>query len=158
MNELKFYTNSTATVTAVPGAVSLVYKKSGTAPVTVAVSDGVFTFSTGADPGSFYFQMVDADGGVIASGMFTVLQDIAHAEADFDPRSDAVKTLEALDAKIAGRALTIQQSKISVGDRSIEYMNSIDELLKWREHFATLVAREQGRGTPKAQVCKLRRS
>ena len=158
MTEMKFYTNSTATVTAVPGAVTLVYKKSGTVPVTVAVSDGVFTFSSGSVPGSFCFQMLDASGSVIASGAFTLIQDIAHADADFDPRSDAVRTLEALDAKIAGRALTIQQSKISVGDRSIEYMNSIDELLKWREHFAGLVAREQGRGTPKAQVCKLRRS
>ena len=135
----------------------MIYKASGAASVVVSVLDGFAAFSILA-PGVFFFQFTAVDGAVLSEGKFTVRQDLAHAADTYDPRSDAVKTLEALDAKIAGRALTIQQSKITVGDRSIEYMNSIEELLKWRDYFARLVAREQGHGSPTAQVFKLRRS
>jgi len=155
--DLIFFTNSTIRIQAPPGASSMIYKASGAASVVVSVQDGFSAFSILA-PGVFFFQFTAADGSVLSEGKFTVRQDLAHAADTYDPRSDAVKTLEALDAKIAGRALTIQQSKITVGDRSIEYMNSIEELLKWRDYFARLVAREQGHGSPTAQVCKLRRS
>ena len=150
-----------ARIPAPSGAVSLAYKSPGTASVVVSAHDptgGFFCFSTGQVPGDFFFQICDVSGNILREGSFTVRQDLAHAAANYDPRSEAAKTLEALEAKIAGRALTIQQSKITVGDRAIEYMNSIEELLKWRDHFARLVAKEQGKETPTAQVCVLRRS
>lgn len=158
-NDLIFYTNSEAAIPAPPDAASLAYKSPGTASVVVSAHDsgGFFRFSTGQVPGDFFFQIVDASGNILSEGKFIVRQDLAHAAANYDPRSEAAKTLEALEAKIAGRALTIQQSKITVGDRSIEYMNSIEELLKWRDYFARIVAKEEGRGVPTAQVCILRR-
>lgn len=152
-----FYTNATATIPAHSGAV-LAYKSPTTSAVVVSASAGAFTFPTGATAGAFVYQISTSGGQVVEEGTFDIRQDLAHAPEGYDPRSLAVRTLEALDAKIAGRALTIQQSKISVDGRSIEYMNSIDELLKWRDHFQILVNKEQGRGVPTAEVCWMRRS
>ena len=162
MQRFVFYTNDTAAIPAPAGADRLAYKSPTSAPVTGIVpmtteSGEMFVFSTGTTPANCYFQIYDACGKVLADGTFEIRQDIEHATSNYDPRSLAVQTLEALEAKIAGRALTIQQSKITVGDRSIEYMNSIEELLKWRDHFAKLVAQENGHGTPTAQVCRMRR-
>lgn len=152
------YTDTEAKIPSPHGAASLTYKKSGASSVTVPGSEcGFFHFPAPAAPGSFFFQIFSASGEVIEAGTFEVQQNLATADPDFDPRSEARKTLEALDAKIAGRALTIQQTKITVGDRSIEYMNSIDELLKWRDHFARIVAAEEGHAPITAEVCLLRR-
>lgn len=151
------YTNSTVSVSAIPGAVKLVWKSPGAPAEDAPVADGSVTISTGATPRRCVCHYVDAANRVLAEFELEIRQDLAHAPADYDPRSVNVITLEALEAKIAGRALTIQQSKVTVGDRSIEYMNSIDELLKWRDHYALLVAKEQGHAAPTALVCRMRR-
>lgn len=157
-NAFTFYTDTTCHLPAPRGSHRLAFKSSGSAAVVVSFDgSGFFTFPAPAGPGSFFWQIYTETGEVLEHGTFTVLQNLSTAPDNFDPRSDAEKTLEALDAKIAGRALTIQQSRITVGDRSIEYMNSIDELLRWRDHFARLVAQEQGHGVPSAEVCRLRR-
>ena len=150
------YTNTDVSIPAHACAEKLVYKSAGSPAVAIAAVNGVFTFKAPSLPGHYVWQQY-AGGSVVATGTMIVEQDLATAADDFDPRSQAEKTLEALDAKIAGRALTIQQSKVTVDGRSIEYMNSIDELLKWRQHFVDLVAKEQGHATPTAQVCVLRR-
>lgn len=158
-NAFTFYTGTTARIPVPHGAVTLAYKSSSTASVLITGAEGGFiTFPAPSAPGSFFYQIYGASGEVLGAGTFAVEQNLSTAPAGFDPRSDAAKTLEALDAKIAGRALTIQQSKISIGDRSIEYMNSIDELLKWRDHFARIVAAENGHAVPTAEVLKLRRA
>ena len=158
-NAFTFYTGTTARIPAPHGAASLAYKSTGTASVLIYGTDGgFFAFPAPSAPGSFFFQIYGESGEVLGAGTFSVEQNLSTATEGFDPRSEAEKTLEALDAKIAGRALTIQQSKISIGDRSIEYMNSIDELLKWRDHFARIVATEQGHASPTAQVLHLRRA
>ena len=152
-----FYTHAEVTIHAGPDMCALTYKSQCGPPVTVTAANDIFTFQTGGTPGRYYYQIADSKGNVIQTGVFDIRQDLAHAPADFDPRSQAAITLEALEAKIAGRALTIQQSKVTIGDRSIDYMNSIEELLKWRDYFARIVAKEEGRGAPKVQVCHLRR-
>ena len=151
------YTNSEVTIHAGPAMHLLTYKSPGVPSVSVAAADDHFTFQTGGTPGRYHYQITNCSGNVIQTGVFDIRQDLAHAPDDYDPRSQAAITLEALEAKIAGRALTIQQSKVSVDGRSIEYMNSIDELLKWRDYFARMVAKEEGRSLPKVQVCHLRR-
>lgn len=157
-NAFLFYTDTNCRIPAPHGAASLAYKGQGAAAVLVSeIAGGFISFPAPSAPGSFFFQIYGHTGEVLEHGTFEVRQNLATAPAGYDPRSEAMKTLEALDAKIAGRALTIQQTKITVGDRSIEYMNSIDELLKWREHFARIVAEEEGHGYPTAEVCRLRR-
>ena len=152
-----FYTNSTAALAAPSNAASFVLKKSGALPSVSPVTDSPVTFLTGETPCSAVFQFLSSDGNVLSEGEITIRQDLAHAPLDYDHRSEARKTLEALDAKIAGRALTIQQSRISVDGKSIDYINSIDELMKWRNYFARLVAKEEGHADPKNQLCVLRR-
>ena len=151
-----FYTNSDVSLPARNGADRLVYKNAESAAVSIVAKDGTFNFQAPATPGRYAWQQY-AGGCVVATGVMVVEHDLATAPDDYDPRSQAEKTLEALDAKIAGRALTIQQSKVTVDGRSIEYMNSIDELLKWRQHFAEQVAKEQGHASPTTEICVLRR-
>lgn len=153
---MKYYTNAPVSIAAPEGATTMHYKSQDSASASVSVTDGVFVISLSV-PGTYFYQITATNGTVLQSGSIEVLQDIAHAAANFDPRSDAEKTLEALDAKIAGRALTIQQSKITVGDKSIEYMNSIEELLKWRDHFQQVVNREHGHPAPNLEIYTLRK-
>lgn len=152
-----FWTNMTASIPAPEGTAVFTYKKPGASPVSSQVYSIPVPFITGEVPFSAIYQMTDASGNVLAEGEIEVKQDLAHAPANYDHRSEARKTLEALDAKIAGRALTIQQSRVSVDGKSIDYINSIDELMKWRNYFARLVAKEEGHRDPKNQLCVLRR-
>ena len=94
---------------------------------------------------------------MVKYGAFTVKQSLADAPGTFDPRSDAEKTLAALEAKIAGRVLTIEQSHITIGDRSLQYINSIHELEQWRAFFQRIVNEEHGIKDAKTEVCVLRR-
>lgn len=153
---MKLYTNSRYSKAA--AGTELFLKLPGRTAARIPAVDGFYTIDTPDTPCVAYYQELDSNGCVIASGEFAIYQDLANADPDFDPRTPAEITLEALEAKIAGRALTIQQSKITVGDRSIEYMNSIDELIKWRDYFKSVVAKEKGHASFKAQVCRLRRN
>lgn len=150
-----YYTNEPTQLPAECGATVLICKCPAAEKISVDAVDGQFvvTFDT---PGEYIYQMY-RDDHVVAEGSFTVKQDLNHAPADYDGRSLAVRTLEALDAKLAGRVLTIQQSSITVGDRTIQYMNSMDELLKWRNFFAEKVRAEKGLSSPKSQVLILRK-
>ena len=151
----KFLTHTTVIFPAPPKAALLAYKKSGSATVMVNIDPVThsFTFPSGEIPGIFQFQITDDAGGILSRGEFELIQNLQYAGEDFDPRSTAEITLEALEAKIAGRALTIQQASVSVDGRSIQYMNSIDELTRWRDYFKRIVAKEKGHGTPTHMTC-----
>lgn len=152
----KFYTGTQIVIQAPENAVMLACKTAGMPTVMVNVQNGCFSFPAGDRPGTFVYQLSDDAGRVISSGTFCVEMNLAMAAADYDPRTVEEQTLEALEAKIAGRALTIQQTKISIGDRSIEYMNSIEELTRWRDYFRQQVARQKGHAEPRVMVCVMR--
>lgn len=157
MPEKTFYTNEISFIPVIFGAKTLICKCPNSNNITTdADAAEKFFRITFEIPGEYIYQQI-TDGHVVAEGSFTVRQDLAHAPANYDGRSLAVRTLEALDAKLAGRVLTIQQSSITVGDRTIHYMNSIDELLKWRNFFAEKVRAEKGLSSPKSQVLILRK-
>lgn len=71
-------------------------------------------------------------------GSFLLEADIASAAHDV--RSIAKKTLDALNAMIAGKA-SVDQAAMSIGDRSLSRMQP-EELLKWRRTYATFVRQE----------------
>ena len=156
-----YYTSTTIHFPAVRNAVQMVFKllsSTSIAAVIVTEREGdFFVFSAPETPGSFYYQQTDADGNVLGFGRFRVQQNLSTAPDNYDPRSDAEKTLEAIEAKIAGRVLTLEQSQITIGDRSITYINSINELERWRDHFQAIVNREQGLKPYKSEVCFLKR-
>ena len=154
-----YYTGTVIFHPAGYGAVRMAYKLTPgtTAPVIVTdMLDGLFRFEAPA-AGNYRFMQYDEAGNVVMTGSFTVEQSLADAPADYDARSEAEKALEAIDAKIAGRILTLEQSKVAIGDRSIEYINSIDELLRWREHYQRIVNKERGIIDAKEEICRLRR-
>ena len=156
-----YYTSTIIHFPAVRNAVQMAFKllsATSTASVIVTtVEGGFFVFSAPTTPGQFSYQQADADGNVLGFGRFTVAQNLATAPASYDPRSDAEKTLEAIDAKIAGRVLTLEQSQITIGDRSITYINSIRELERWRDYYQAIVNKEQGISPAKTEVCFLKR-
>lgn len=151
-----FYTDSTYTLEAPQGAVTFACVIPGGTIHRFTVSDGAVTLNTtGFTPGRYHSQWL-GELGVISSGTFEVRLSLATGTSAVDPRSTAEITLEAIDAMLAGRA-TAQQKKIQVGDKSIEY-SSLGELLSWREHFARLVAKENGHNVPKTELLYLRRA
>lgn len=136
-----YYTDLSYDIPAPPGAekLALMMLPSGT-PEVVAAQNGMFHLSTsGKTAGRYAYQIFDAQG-VMLSGTLELRNNILSGG---DPRSQAEITLEAIDAALANRA-TVQQRRISVGDKSIEY-STLSELLQWREHYARLVRIEQGK-------------
>jgi len=154
-----YYTNTTIRFDAASGAVKMAFKLVPgitAATIVTTMESGAFVFAAPV-AGSYRYEQYTAEGDVVKYGAFDVKQSLADADANFDPRSNAEKTLEALEAKIAGRVLTIEQSHITIGDRSIQYINSIHELENWRGYFKRLVDQEHGIKDCKTEVCRLRR-
>ena len=156
-----YYTNTTIYFPAVAHATKMAYKLLSSAESAVVIVDtvenGFFVFTAPTAPGNYSYQQSDENGNIVGFGRFPVQQNLATAPATYDPRSDAEKTLEALEAKIAGRVLTLEQSQITIGDRSITYINSINELERGRDHFQAIVNKEQGKAPYKNEVCFLRK-
>ena len=154
-----YYTNTTIRFDAASGAVKMAFKLvPGTTAATIVTTmeSGCFVFAAPV-AGSYCYEQYTDDGDVVKYGAFTVKQSLADAPGTFDPRSDAEKTLAALEAKIAGRVLTIEQSHITIGDRSLQYINSIHELEQWRAYFQRIVDQEHGIKDCKTEVCYIRR-
>ena len=149
-----YYTYTKYTVRA-GVATALVGRNSAGDTISVAAVWGVFIveFTT---PGAWVLQVYDA-GGVVDTFTWQVAWDIQHAPEGYDPRTPAEKTLEALEAKIAGRVLTMEMASVTVDGRSITYINDLNTLLKWRNYYRALVAREQGHAMPNAELFVIRR-
>lgn len=141
---LLYYTDSNYEITAPPGAVKMAWMllPSGT-PEIILPENGVFRLSTaGKTPGRYVYQIFSLHT-VIAFGNIEIRHSLLSGSGD--PRSNAEITLEAIDAALANRA-TVQQRRITVGDKSIEY-STLAELLQWREHYARIVRQEQGKAS-----------
>lgn len=140
---IRSYTDSTLKIPA-QGASTLTIKRQGCPPSTYTLENADF-FSISTDnwqPGTYYAQLTRSDGAVVGTEQITMVQNLATAPADFDPRSQAEQTLDAIDAMLAGRA-TAQQRKVQLGDKSIEY-STLAELMEWRAHFQKEVRKERG--------------
>ena len=138
-------------------AFKLLSATSTASTIVTTLDGGFFVFSAPSVVGNYSFQQTNADGDVVQFGRFPVAQNLATAPANYDPRSDAEKALEAIEAKIAGRILTVEQRQITIGDRSITYINSISELERWKGYYQQIVNREQGIKDCKTEVCYLKR-
>lgn len=92
-------------------------------------------------PGDYLFQLLTADG-LKESGEITLLPNFALSDVTTNVKTPAQQMVEAIEAVIEGRA-TQSQKSMSVGDKSISYMD-LDELLKYLEYFRKKAAEEQG--------------
>lgn len=92
--------------------------------------------------GDYLVQFFSGDD-VIEQTELTVKQNLKYVSADYDPRSKAKITLDAIEAYLSGVA-THQQRKVRVGDKQIEF-SSYDELMKWRDFYASEVRKEEGK-------------
>ena len=91
----------------------------------------------------------------IGEGSITVLPDLSDATSH-DGRSQARRILEAIDAMVEARATDgdIDVVKTAIGARVTEYR--LDQLLKLRQHYAAIVARETQAQTGRGGFIQMR--
>lgn len=101
---------------------------------------------TASWPAGVYWYSVrvtNADGDVVEleSGKIEILPDIATIGGEYDGRSHAEKTLEAIEAVIEKRA-TIDQRRYRINNRELERMLPSD-LMRFRDYYKDIVRKEQ---------------
>jgi hypothetical protein len=133
-----------------------------------AQDDGSFLFTLTAAqtaelaPGSYYWQTWAVNAGekaVVASGRCAVAQGLAENVEAFDGRSEVKKTLDAIDALLAGKA-SLDQQEYQINNRSLRRI-PIPDLLELRKYFASLYGQERRRervkqGRPLFQTINVR--
>lgn len=142
-----YYTHSIIKVPVTEPATRIILKSKDIASIVIEdINNGYFYINTHEfNIGKYKYQQQTSDGEIIIEGVIELKQNLAYADEDFDPRTNTEITIEAIEAMLENRA-TAQQKKVQVGDKSIEY-SSLDELLKWREHFKKQLRKEQNKTT-----------
>lgn len=95
-------------------------------------------------PGRYFWAIraaSDDDVRELQKGELTVLPDIAAASGSFDGRSQAERTLDAVNAVIEGRA-SMDQERYRINNREL-YRTPIGDLLKLQTHYRRIVASEK---------------
>ena len=109
------------------------------------VVDGVATIDTSEyEAGNYIIQLFRGDE-VIQQDRLLIKQNLKFVDAGYDPRSEAEKILEAIEAYLGGVA-SHQQRRVKVGDKEIQY-SSFDELMKWKNYYQQEVRKEQGKAS-----------
>ena len=103
--------------------------------------------------GTYKYQILN-DEGMEDEGDITVIENFELTDTYETVKSKNELLLEAIEAQIAGRATSNQQS-MTVGDKSIAYC-TIDELFKLREYFKKKVSEEQGDTTIDGDEMKIK--
>ena len=98
------------------------------------------------DPGVYRWQAYatsddDTERYLVGSGTTEVFTNFSDQTSGYDPRTDAEKMLEALNATLVGKASQDQLS-LSIAGRSLSRMDS-GALLKWRDTMKAEVRRER---------------
>lgn len=136
------YNHSTLTIKS-DKADSLAVKGNQTAVQLYDFIDGVAEINTDEYAvGDYLIQFFKGDE-VIEQTTLKVKQNLKYVDANYDPRSKAEITLQAIEAYLAGRASS-QQKEVSVGDKRIVY-SSFDQLIKWRQFYKKEVRKEAGK-------------
>lgn len=91
-------------------------------------------------PGDYLFQLLTSKG-LCEAGEISLLANYALADAAVNVKTPAQQMVEAIEAVIEGRA-TQSQKSMSVGDKSISYMD-LDELLKYLDYFRCKAQKEK---------------
>lgn len=107
------------------------------------VVDGKATVDTSNYAVGDYVIQYFNDNQIIKQDDLRIEQNLKFADANYDPRSKAKITLQAIQAVLAGRA-TSGQYHVKVGQKELSYC-SFDQLIKWKNYFASIVAKEDGR-------------
>ena len=147
-----FYYNHSIIKVPSCGADTLYLKSvSGSLKTEKVIEDNFFLIDTESYEAGEYYLQYQRENQIIREDKIQIKENLAFVDESYDPRSEAEKTLEAIDAMLQGRA-TAQQQRVQIGDKSIQY-STLDELLKWRDYFAKLVRKESGKtATPKRQL------
>lgn len=126
-----------------PQAIDLVATASGAYHALTA--DAAAT--TGWEAGAYWYSLRATSGKTtkeLQRGQVTVLADLAAMTGPFDGRSQAERSLEAINAVLEKRASRDQQ-RYTINNRELWRM-SVSDLLKLRAHFAAQVRRAKGGG------------
>lgn len=138
----QFYTGETVEIKA-DGADLLIIKGVGNIKRQYEANQNKFLIALQQYPAGKYLVQFFKGSKVVKQDNFILKQSLKDVPQDYDFRTNAEKTLEAIEAFLSGTA-THQQRKVKCGDKEIEY-SSYDELIKWQNHFKTIVRKEQGK-------------
>jgi hypothetical protein len=101
--------------------------------------------TTGSWPPGVYWYSVRASDGVetveVETGQLTIAPDLAIAGNNYDGRTHAQITLQAIEAVIEKRA-TLDQERYRINNREL-YRTPIADLLKLRDYYRAQVRQEQ---------------
>ena len=107
------------------------------------LTDGKTVINTDNFSAGEYVIQFFKDDVVLRQDNLQVKQNLKYSTENYDPRSNAKITLDAINAYLQGIA-SHQQRKIRVGQKEIQY-SSFDELIKWKNYFESIVAKQDGR-------------
>lgn len=127
---------------------NVVIKGSNIAVKTYDLTDGKVEINTDGWATGQYAVQFFHDNDIIKTDVLQINQNLKYVDENFDPTSPAKKTLDAINAFLAGIA-THQQRRVQIGDKSIEY-STYDELMKWKNYYEQQVRKQQGK------ACNLR--
>lgn len=131
---------------------TLILRGPGSVDLGAATDGRLHAFSASAEEtaewaaGDYWYSLRVTDGGEVHevdTGTLRVLPDLAAADAEFDGRSHAERTLEAIEAVIEGRASKDQDS-YRINNRELR-RTSISQLLRLRDVYRAEVAREKAK-------------
>ena len=126
---------------------------------TIEEEAGIYSLNASAEetsswkPGEYKYQLIN-DDGIEEAGEFIVLQNYALTDEYETVKTRNEILLEAIEAQIAGKATSAQQS-MTVGDKSISYC-TIDELFTLKSYFEKKVAEEQGESVVEGNELKIK--
>jgi hypothetical protein len=125
-----------------PDAIDLVAESGGdTLYVWDLAPQDTEVWSTGRYWWSIVVDNGEGDRRTLINGEVLVDPSLSTAGEDYDGRSDAEKTLEAIDACIRKQASKAHR-RYRIGNRELDSMDG-GELRKWRSYFQQIVAREK---------------
>lgn len=124
---------------------SAAIKTAGEAVKVYQLTDGQININTDDwKTGQYIVQFFNSDD-VIAEQNLTVKQNLKHVSTNYDPRSNAQKILDAINAVLEGRA-TAECYHVKVGQKQITYM-SFSQLMNFKNYYEKEVKKQQGKAT-----------
>lgn len=107
------------------------------------LTNGKVEINTDAYTAGDYFIQFFKGNEVIKEDTLIIKENLKYVSSAYDPRSNAAKILDAINAYLAGVA-THQQRRIKVGEKQIEY-SSYNELMQWKNYYESQVRKQQGK-------------
>lgn len=122
---------------------SIAIKGKETAVKIYDLIDGQVSINTDDYLAGEYWLQYFRNNEVIGQDNLIIKENLKYVSNTYDPRSNAQKILDAINAYLSGVA-THQQRRIKCGQKQIQY-SSYNELMQWKNYYESEVRKQQGK-------------